>query len=107
MSTVEIWLTLIGLTGITFVTRNFFVVLGDLLPMPERLQHALRFAPACALAALVAPEVLTIQGAWAISLTNPRFVGGLAAIGAMLATRSLLATMAVGMGAFMLMRWWV
>ena len=57
-------------------TRTVMIVFGDRIPLPERVQHALRFAPACALTALIAPELLTEQGAWAISLANAKLIGG-------------------------------
>ncbi len=100
MSALEIWATIVGLALVTLVTRNVFLVLGELLPMPQRLQHGLRYAPACALAALLAPELLVQQGALAPTLANHKFVAALAAIATMLATRSIVATMTVGMGAF-------
>jgi branched-subunit amino acid transport protein len=104
MSAVEIWVMIIGLTLVTLATRNFFIVLGDAVQLPARVQHALRYAPACALTALIAPEVLTQHGAWAVELTNPKLNGALIAIVVMLMTRNTLATMALGMGAFLLVR---
>ena len=104
MSALQIWLTIAGLALVTFVTRNFFIVLGDAAPLPERVQHALRYAPACALTALLAPEVLTQHGAWAFEAANPKLIGAVAAIGAMLITRSTLVTMLAGMGTFTLLR---
>jgi branched-subunit amino acid transport protein len=77
---------------------------GDRIPLPERVQHALRFAPACALTALIAPELLTEQGAWAISLANTKLIAGAIAIAVMLATRSMLATMGLGMAVFLALR---
>jgi branched-subunit amino acid transport protein len=104
MNALEIWLTIAGLALATVVTRNFFLVLGDRVPLPERVQHALRYAPACALTALVAPELLTHHGAWAISPGNDKLVAGLAALAVGTGTRSLAATMLVGLGSFMLLR---
>ena len=104
MTSLEIWIVIVGLTGVTIVTRSFFLVLGNRIPLPERVQHALRYAPACALAALVAPEVLTAQGSLALSLDNPRLVAGAVAVATMLATRSMIATMLIGMGAFTALR---
>jgi branched-subunit amino acid transport protein len=104
MSSLEIWLAIIGMTIVTLATRTVMLVLGDRLPLPERVQHALRFAPACALTALIAPELLTEQGAWAISLANAKFVAGATAILVMLVTRSMLATMGFGMAAYLLLR---
>ena len=62
MSTGEIWLTIAGLAVLTLVTRNAFLVLGHRVALPERVQHALRYAPACALVALVVPEVVLQSG---------------------------------------------
>ena len=104
MSAAKIWLTIGLMTVITVATRTVMLVFGDRIPLPERVQHALRFAPACALTALIAPELLTEQGAWAISLANAKLVGGAIAIAVMLATRSMLATMGVGMAVFLALR---
>jgi len=104
MSALEIWITIVAMTVITVATRTVMLVFGDRIPLPERVQHALRFAPACALTALIAPELLTEQGAWAISLANAKLIGGAIAIAVMLATRSMLATMGLGMAAYLAMR---
>ena len=104
MSTLEIWLTIIGMTAITLATRTVMMVFGDRIALPERVQHALRFAPACALTALIAPELLTEQGAWAISLANAKFVAGTIGIAVMLATRSMMATLGVGMAIYLALR---
>ncbi len=104
MSTLEIWITIIGMTLVTLATRTVMLVFGDRIPLPERVQHALRYAPVCALAALIAPELLTDHGAWAIALDNPKFVAGVTAIVTMITTRSMMATMAVGMVLFTAIR---
>jgi branched-subunit amino acid transport protein len=99
MTTLEIWLTIAGLTIVTVITRNFFIALGDTLRLPERVLHALRYAPACALAALIAPEVLMAQGALA-PIMNPKLIAAVAALLVMLATRSMVWTMVAGMAVF-------
>jgi branched-subunit amino acid transport protein len=104
MSAVEVWVTVVLMTVVTVATRTVMIVFGDRIPLPERVQHALRFAPACALTALIAPELLTEQGAWAISLANAKLIGGAIAIAVMLATRSMLATMGLGMAAYLAVR---
>jgi branched-subunit amino acid transport protein len=104
MSATGIWLAIVGMTLVTLATRTLMLVFGDRIPLPPRVQHALRFAPACALAALIAPELLTEHGAWAISLGNAKLVAGALAIAVMLATRSMMATMGVGMAVFFAMR---
>ena len=104
MSAAEIWVTIVLMTAVTVATRTVMLVFGDRIPLPERVQHALRFAPACALTALIAPELLTEQGAWAISLANAKLIAGAIAIAVMLATRSMLATMGLGMAAYLALR---
>ncbi len=104
MSTLEVWLTIIGLTLVTIVTRGAFLLIGDRISLPERVQHALRYAPACALAALVAPELLLQQGQVFVSVENFKLVGAVVAAVAMLTTRNILFTMTVGMVIFTALR---
>lgn len=103
MSATYAWLAILLLTVVTILTRSSFLVLGDRFPLPERVQHALRYAPACALAALIAPEMATVHGQFA-GLAHPKLIGGVVAIAVMLASRSMLVTMAAGMIAFTAMR---
>lgn len=104
MSAAEVWITIVLMTAVTVATRTVMLVFGDRIPLPERVQHALRFAPACALTALIAPELLTEQGAWAISLANAKLIAGAIAIAVMLSTRSMIATMGIGMAAYLALR---
>jgi branched-subunit amino acid transport protein len=104
MRDLYIWSVILGLTGVTVLTRSFFLVLGDRIPLPERLQHAMRYAPACALAALIAPEVLLTQGALTTSLADPKLLAALAGVITMLVARSMMLTIVVGMAVFTLLR---
>jgi len=104
VSDLTIWIIIVGLTGITVATRSAFLVLGERFKLPERVQHGLRYAPACALVALIAPELALANGSLALSLANPKLVAGLATGAIMLGTRSMVAAMAVGMLAFTALR---
>jgi branched-subunit amino acid transport protein len=104
MSDWAVWIVIVGLTGVTVATRSAFLVLGRRYTMPPRVQHALRYAPVCALTALIAPELALANGSLALSLDNPRLVAGLAAAAVMLATRSMVASMVVGMLGFTALR---
>lgn len=104
MSNVEIWLVIIGLTLVTILMRSSFLMLGDHFPLPERVQHGLRYAPVCALVALITPELFVMQGALDVSLSNPKLVAGLVAGVIALATRSMIAAMAIGMLVFTALR---
>ena len=104
MSATTVWIVILGLTCVTVATRSSFLVLGRRYTLPERLQHALRYAPVCALTALIAPELALADGTLALSFDNPKLVAGLAAAAAMLATRNMIAAMAIGMAAFTALR---
>lgn len=104
MSDISIWVIIVGLTAVTVVTRSAFLVLGERFKLPERVQHGLRYAPACALVALIAPEIALANGSLALAFGNPKLVAGLAAGALMVWTRSMIAAMAVGMLAFTALR---
>lgn len=105
MSHLEIWLVIIGLTLATILMRSSFLMLGDYVALPERVQHGLRYAPVCALVALITPELFVTQGALDLSLTNPNLVAGLAAAVVTLTTRSMIASMTIGMLVFTAIRY--
>ena len=48
-----VWLAILGVTAATFITRSSLFVLGARVQFPPVVEAALRFAPACALAASV------------------------------------------------------
>lgn len=100
------WAVIAGLFVVTVITRAFFVVLGDSVKLPERLQRAMRYAPAIAMACIVAP-VLFIENGHLTSLTNPLLWGGVAAFVIAAASRSIVLTMVGGMAVLTLLRLWV
>jgi branched-subunit amino acid transport protein len=104
MSSAEIWLTIAGLTALTIVTRNAFLVLGHKVALPERVQHALRYAPACALIALIVPEVVLQSGTLALGLSNPKLVATVVTVATLLLSRRAVAAIAFGMLAYTLIR---
>jgi branched-subunit amino acid transport protein len=60
----------------------------------------LRFAPACALAAIIAPDLLFVGDDLNLTLENPRWMAGLAAAAVFAASRSMMATIIGGMTVF-------
>jgi len=104
MSAVDTWLTIILLTVATILTRTSFFLLGHAVKLPEKVQHALRYAPAAALAAIVAPDLVLANGALQLSWANPKLIAGIGAATFFLATRHLLGTIVVGMGLYSLLR---
>jgi branched-subunit amino acid transport protein len=104
MSEIDIWLSILLLTVATVVTRSSFFVLGDRVKLPPMMQHALRYAPAAALAAIVAPDLFTSGGVLAISWVNPKLLAGIGATLFFVTTRHLLGTIIAGMALFTLLR---
>lgn len=104
MSDGDVWLTIFLLLAATILTRCSFFLLGHRVKLPPKVQHALRYAPAAALAAIVAPDLLLSNGQLAVTWMNPKLMAGLGAAVFFLATRHLLGTIIAGMGLFTLLR---
>lgn len=100
MDKFEVWLTIILLTVATILTRSSFFLLGGAVKLPPKLQHALRYAPAAALAAIVAPDLVMSGAAVNLSWRNPRLLAGIGATLFFLATRHLLGTIVAGMALY-------
>ncbi|QOY94139.1 AzlD domain-containing protein [Massilia sp. UMI-21] len=105
MSDWEIWATIGVLCVATAATRSSFWLIGHRVTIPPRVQEMLRYAPACALAAIIGPDLLIDpQGQAQFTLANPKLIAGLAALGFYLWRRNMLMTIMFGMGAFTLLR---
>lgn len=106
MSALEIWLVIFGMTVVTVLTRSLFLAMGNRMTLPTRLQHALRFAPAAALIAIVLPDLLWNHGHFDASWTNPRLMAGIVATAFYVVTRRMLGMVVVGMAVFTVLRLW-
>lgn len=104
MTTFDIWLTIILLTVATILTRSSFFLLGHAVKLPPKVQHALRYAPAAALAAIVAPDLVLADGSLQLTFLNPKLMAGIGAAAFFLWTRHLLGTIIAGMGLYTLLR---
>jgi branched-subunit amino acid transport protein len=99
-----IWLAILGMGLITFGLRLSFLALSGRLTMPDWLMRALRFVPVAVLTALVVPAIIYREGALSLSLDNERLIAGLLAAIVAWRTRSVLATLAAGMGVVWLLQ---
>ncbi len=70
-----LWLAFGLLCATTLITRGSFIMAGDKGRLPAVLRRALRYAPAAALAALVAPDLLLVQDG--IQPFNPKLLAGI------------------------------
>ncbi|SFU97921.1 AzlD domain-containing protein [Pseudoduganella namucuonensis] len=101
----EIWATIVALAVATAATRASFWVVGHHINIPKRVQEMLRYAPGCALAAIVAPDLL-LDGAGQVhlALDNLKLVSGVLAIAFYLLRRNMLETIIFGMAVFTALR---
>jgi len=80
VTSLEIWVVIIGLAVITYLTRGFFLLMGTRVELSPTIQKSLRYAPAAALVAVIVPEIFFPPGSTEIELNNPQLWGGLASI---------------------------
>ena len=104
MSDLEIWLVIILLTLATIIDRSAFWLVGHHINLPRRVQEALRYAPSCALAAIIVPDLFIHNDQLALSVHNPKLLAGLAATAFFLWKRDMLLTILFGMGIFTVSR---
>ncbi|CAB4049336.1 AzlD domain-containing protein [Paraburkholderia phenoliruptrix] len=104
MTSVEVWLTILGMTLVTAVTRAMFLIGGERMVLPARVQRMLRYAPAAALAAVVLPDVLGTPEGLSFAPSNHEFYAALAGLGWFLWRRTMLGTIVVGMVVFTFLR---
>ncbi|HEX2532061.1 MAG TPA: AzlD domain-containing protein [Burkholderiaceae bacterium] len=105
MNSADTWLTIALLVMATLLTRaGSFALFGKTIKLPPKMQHALRYAPAAALAAIVVPDLVLADGAISLTWANPKLMAGLGAALFFVATRHLLGTIMAGMALFTVLR---
>ncbi|CDG81186.1 AzlD domain-containing protein [Janthinobacterium agaricidamnosum] len=96
----EIWLTILVLGVATAATRSSFWLIGHHITIPKRVNEVLRFAPACALAAIIAPDLLLDGQEIHFGLSNWKLLSGVAAAVFYVIGRNMLQTIVFGMLVF-------
>ncbi len=101
-----LWLTVIGLGILTFLTRFLFLGLIKHGVLPDRAVRLLRYVPVTVLPALIAPMVVyprSLNGT-----TDPIWLAAaLITLAVGIVTRNMLATIVAGMGALWVLQWLV
>ena len=92
---------IVGLAGVTVLTRSFFFISREEWSLPDWAQRGLQYAPIAAMAAVVLPEVLMQQGQFLQTWMDARWMG--AAVGAAVYfwRRDVLLTIVAGMLAYL------
>ena len=97
MSTLTLWITILGAGAVTFALRFSFIALLGRIEIPPFFGLALRFVPAAVLTAVVIPLLFYADGALDASLGNERVLAGLVAALIAWRTRNVLFTLGGGM----------
>jgi len=99
----DVWTlaVIVGLAGVTVLTRSFFFISSEEWSLPDWAQRGLQYAPIAAMAAVVLPEVLIQQGEFLQTWMDARWMG--AAVGAAVYfwRRDVLLTIVAGMLAYL------
>ncbi|SAL37717.1 branched-chain amino acid transport [Caballeronia sordidicola] len=104
MTTAQVWLAIAGMALITGFTRALFLIGGERMILPERVQRALRYAPAAALVSVVVPDLLSTPNGLSIAFSNHALYASLCGLAWFLWRRSMLGTIVVGMVVFTALR---
>ena len=102
-----IWMVMIVCGLLTFSMR--FVMFSDLAPkqLPHWLEEALTFVPLAVLTAIIVPAVIISPEGGLMLAGNSRLPAALVAVAAALITRSVLATIASGLGSMWVLEYFL
>lgn len=95
----DVWTVavIVGLTGVTVLTRCFFFVFSKSWSLPHWAQRGLQYAPIAALSAVVIPEVVMTQGQLISTWQDARLFAAAAGLAAYYWKRDVLLTIVAGM----------
>jgi branched-subunit amino acid transport protein len=96
-----IWITLIAVGGLTFLTRLSFIVLFERWQPPDWVRRSLRFVPVAVLTAIFVPELVLRDGRMVTTVADARLLAGLLAVLVAWRTKNVLLTILIGMLAFL------
>lgn len=107
MNGTDAFLTILGLTAITVVTRSFFLFSDRELVLPAWVRRGLRYAPLAALAAVIVPEVVMTQGHLIDTWRDARLYAVAAATAYFFWRRGILGTILTGMAVLVPLKLWL
>lgn len=99
----ELLALILACAAVTVVPRVLPLVLLAKIELPRWLRAWLAYVPVAVLAALLAIEVLVVDGKPALSTANPSLLAIVPALAVAAFTRSLIGTVIAGVGAFWLL----
>jgi branched-subunit amino acid transport protein len=101
----RVWIAIVAIGLATFGFRLSFIYLfGRIDDVPPRIRRPLTYVPPAVLAALVVPDLVTVEPTVAATLVDERLIAGVAAGIVAWKTEDVFATIAAGMGVLWLLR---
>ena len=99
----DVWTlaVIVGLAGVTVLTRCFFFILDRPWGLPDWAHRALHYAPVAALAAVVIPEVVMTQGHLVATWRDARLFAAVAGAAWYFWRGGVLGTMLAGMAVYL------
>jgi branched-subunit amino acid transport protein len=88
---------IVGLAGVTVLTRGFFLMSNQSWQLPRWAQRGLQYAPIAALSAVVIPEIVMSHGELIGTWQDARLFAAAAGVVAYRFKRNVLLTIVVGM----------
>lgn len=105
LTATRVWIAIVAIGIATYSFRLSFIHLfGRIDEVPASIKRPLRFVPPAVLAALVAPDLLTIRPTLGATLADERLIAGIVAGAVAWRTESVFATISVGMVVLWLFR---
>ncbi len=96
--------TIFGLAVVTVLTRSFFFLSSKPWTLPDWAQRGLHYAPIAALAAVVIPEVVTVQGVLVDTWRDARLYAAAVGVAVYFWRRDVLITVIAGMAVYLPLR---
>lgn len=91
----------LGLALVTVLARGFFLFSNKTWQLPHWAQRGLQYAPIAALAAVVAPEIVAVQGVLVESWQDARLYAATVGAGAYFWRKDVLFTIVAGMAVYL------
>ena len=104
MSNWEAFFTILGMAGVTVLTRSFFLIPDKEVPLPGWMKQGLRYAPLAAMAAIVVPEIVMTQDPLIHTLKDARLYAAAAATAYFFWRRGILGTIVTGTAVMLALR---
>jgi branched-subunit amino acid transport protein len=95
-----LWIAILAITLSALVTRAGLLLWGTGLQFRPIVQSALRYAPACALAAILVPDLVFVDQHLWLAPSNPKLLAGLASYLIFAFFRSMIGSLIGGMTAY-------